>query len=109
MAHKFRESNENGVSIAFTCDACPVQAEGDVDGDKFYFRARWDSWTFSIPSNPADDAVEVSIGAAEGYHYKQDYGVKESWSAGWMELDEAEAFIRQAADEYRAWKQRARG
>ena len=35
--------------------ACPVQAEGTVDGLPFYFRARGGEWTLSVAATPAGE------------------------------------------------------
>lgn len=99
---RFRESTQDGVHIVFTCDQFPVQAEGEVDGERFYFRARWGEMAFNVASNPADDPVSVECGMAEGYRDELGYDDTE-----YLSLDDAEAFIRAAAVKYRAWKQRA--
>jgi len=76
---------------------CPVQGEGSVDGQPFYFRARGNRWTFSVGPNP----VAVLCGDAKGFHYEEAYKPDEEYAAGWMDEDEARRFIEQAAAEYR--------
>lgn len=78
---------------------CPVQSEGTVNGDRFYFRARGNHWSFSV----GDDPVGVSCGLAEGFHHEEEYG-DGPYDAGWMPVEEAEAFIRRAAQLYVAAK-----
>ena len=42
-------------SYTVTCNACPHQAEGQLDdGRWFYFRARHNSWSISIGTSVAD-------------------------------------------------------
>lgn len=100
---KFRETTDNGLHMFFTCDQFPVQAEGGIDGDAFYFRARWGEWSIGIPSNPAHEAIDVHLGAAEGFLREGEYDDTET-----MTLDTAEALIRTSAEQYRAWKARAK-
>lgn len=84
--------SERNIIIRYIGGACPVQAEGTVDGIPFYFRARGDEWSMSIGLDP----VDVSCGFAPGFHYEEDYG-DGPYDAGWMEEDEARAFIEKAA------------
>lgn len=50
----------DGIVADRTCDACPTQYEGEIDGNPFYFRARWGWWTLTVvrpgenPVCPAD-------------------------------------------------------
>ncbi len=68
---------------------CPVQAEGTIDGFRFDFRARGVTWS-----------VEIYDGGAEPWTTHEKYS-DETYAAGWMTEDEARAFIKQAAAEYR--------
>jgi hypothetical protein len=70
---------------------CPVQAEGTIDGSEFYFRARGERWSIGIGSEPVGDPE---------WYYEEPYG-SEPFAAGWMTVEEASAFIEQAADRYR--------
>ena len=45
-------------SLRMTCEACPVQVEGTVDGNGLYFRARWDACR--IPVGVTCEACERS-------------------------------------------------
>lgn len=66
---------------------CPVQAEGTINGHLFYFRARHAHWSIGVGG---DDPC----GEPEWY-YTEPYGT--THEAGWMEEDEARAFITKAA------------
>lgn len=69
---------------------CPVQAEGTIDGEPFYFRARGCSWSIGIGADP------VSLPA---WYCENPYG--KDFDAGWMTITEARAFIEISA---RAWR-----
>jgi hypothetical protein len=77
---------------------CPVQAEGTVGGKPFYFRARGEHWSFRV-AEPGEDPV----GEAYWERYR-DYHVGEQFAAGWMETEEALAFIESAAADFLAGK-----
>jgi hypothetical protein len=83
------------IDITLLGGNCPVQAEGTVNGVPFYFRARGARWTMGIGGdvvgNP-DWRVELPYGT--------------DYEAGWMSLEEAEAFIRIAA---RLWLEQTKG
>lgn len=75
------------IAIALIGGNCPVQAEGDINGEPFYFRARGSRWSMEIGGNPVHGAAE--------WEYGESYG---AWpDAGWMTEDEARAFIAKAA------------
>lgn len=71
---------------------CPVQAEGTIDGEPFYFRARGNRWSIGI----GGDTV-----SAPSWFYQEPYG-KEPFLAGWMSPGQARAFIAEAALKYHA-------
>lgn len=82
---------------------CPVQAEGQVDGEPFYFRARGAHWSMSIGSDTPDTSALGVYGrdvvSNPKWFYEEDFGV---WpDAGWMSEDEARAFIDQAVTKWR--------
>ena len=86
----------------------PVQAEGFVDGNPFYFRARGEHWTMTI-AQPGTDPVDWTASDGAGgwhradhilYHHDEDYG---EWpEAGYMELNVAEGFITRCIAEFRS-------
>ena len=78
------------IEIRLIGGFCPVQAEGTIDGHEFYFRARWDHWSLSI------GVKDVILNP--DWYYDESYGVAPD--AGWMPLEEAEAFILKGARMY---------
>ncbi|WAJ27116.1 hypothetical protein [Antarcticirhabdus aurantiaca] len=76
--------SEQSFRIDWLGGNCPVQAEGEIDGKPFYFRARGERWSMSIGGNDV-------VGEPEWY-YEEPYG-DEDFAAGWMTEDEARAFI----------------
>lgn len=72
---------------------CPVQAEGTVNGNPFYFRARGQAWSLCIGG---EDVV-----AQPEWFWRQSYGT-EPFEAGWMTEDEARGFIQAAAERWAA-------
>src|SRR5215467_2884968 len=106
MSREIRIENLTGL--------CPVQADGMIDDEPFYFRARGDSWSIEIgPGNTHlvvaamekngkyEQSAEADEVRARGcWRYGEDYG---AWpEAGYMPEDEARAFIAKAADLWRA-------
>jgi hypothetical protein len=72
---------------------CPVQAEGTVDGQPFYFRARGDAWEFWV-------GAEADWFTDRAFVIERDYG---TWpDAGWMPQHEALGFMVEAIAAYRA-------
>jgi hypothetical protein len=67
---------------------CPVQAEGTIDGQEFYFRARHEHWSLSIGRDHDGAALWFTTGARD--------------NAGWLDEDEAIALIAEAAKLYLA-------
>ena len=71
---------------------CPVQAEGEIGGARFYFRARGGAWSLSIGGE------DIILGPK--WFYKEAY---KKWPlAGWMPEEEAINFIYEAAARYLA-------
>ncbi len=79
------------IEIAWLGGNCPVQAEGQINGKEFYFRARYNSWSLRIGGSDVVMNPEWS--------HEEDYGYS-PFAAGWMTEDEARAFIAQAARKY---------
>ena len=46
-----------GLIARVTCSACPLQIEGQIDGEEFYFRARGEHWRMGIGGDPVCDPV----------------------------------------------------
>jgi hypothetical protein len=62
-----------GLSYQFTCDAAPVQAEGTFHGNAFYFRSRWDGWTFSLSEDQTIDPVSIQKEDESGFFASGSY------------------------------------
>jgi hypothetical protein len=89
-----RAFHATGATLDTIGGNCPVQAEGTVDGQRFYFRARGEGWQFHVA--PTDE----EIFDAGRMICDEDYGV---WpDAGWMPRHEALGFIVRGISEYRA-------
>lgn len=77
---------------------CPVQAEGEIDGKEFYFRARGGHWSIGIGGDPVTNP---------DWYFEAPYLDKEPethpvvgemhFSAGWMPESAALSFIHTAA------------
>jgi hypothetical protein len=91
-----------------TCDRAPVQYEGAIDSKCFYFRARWDEWSFTV----ADSFKEAITGLSEGELFMRTgrYGDNQHpYAASYMPYEEAERLIRACADEYVAERNNMHG
>lgn len=76
---------------------CPVQSEGFIDGNPYYFRARGSHWTMDI-SAPGEDPVGGGSLYAKG-------GYVGPWpAAGWLPVPAAEKIIADCVSEFRAGK-----
>ncbi|MBY3433418.1 hypothetical protein HFN89_04590 [Rhizobium laguerreae] len=82
----------DGVHIDWLWGYCPVQAEGTVDGQKFYFRARGIRWRIGV----GGDAV-----TNPAWGYGESYG-SGPFAAGWMPEEKARDFIAKAVNLYRS-------
>jgi hypothetical protein len=82
--------DDSRVVIDALGGVCPVQAEGTVDSEPFYFRARGQRWTMSIGGDVLDCA-DWRSGAPRG---------EGEYDAGWMSHDEAWEIIHREADLY---------
>jgi hypothetical protein len=83
------------ITIQYIEGNCPVQAEGRIDGHKFYFRARGKHWSFSVAGEDGD------VFGTDAWEYEEDYPGG-PYAAGWMSEEEARAFIEKAAAVYRS-------
>lgn len=66
---------------------CPVQAEGTVNGQPFYFRARGEHWSMGIGGDP--------VGEPKWYREREWPGGE--YAAGWMDEKEALSLIESTA------------
>ncbi len=80
----------------------PVQAEGTVAGRPFYFRSRYEHWTFSLSEDDEVSPVEIdseAAGAAHGFFREGRYGTRR-FEASYMPVKEARRTIRACAAAY---------
>lgn len=114
------ERSGEGWHGRMTCSACPVQIEGEVDGHAFYFRARWDSWSFGVsrdkltPENGASfDEVyrrrdtrhyprSQAIGGPYAYQVEGDAEGDGEMAGSWMPYSEAWRHIEDSIAKLRA-------
>jgi hypothetical protein len=80
------------IRIDYIGGNCPVQAEGRINGHKFYFRARGEHWSIGVGGDPIMNPA---------WSYEEPYG-DEPFAAGWMTEDEARTFIDKAVGLFRA-------
>jgi hypothetical protein len=95
------------IEIIYTngpCGACPVQAEGFIDGFPFYFRSRGETWSLSISTSCDVDALDdddclFHDEEYRGKNYHLDTKINDGkfFSAGYAERDECMEFIERAA------------
>lgn len=81
----------------------PVQAEGTVNGFPFYFRARYDTWTFSISENPEVDPVDIQMdeqGKKYGFFAEGRVGNEWDYAASYLDDDKARHIIERCVSEY---------
>ena len=89
------------LQFDFTSLAAPVQAEGSVGGRLFYFRARGDTWEFTVAERAGDDPVELSRDAASnGRPWHREGTLPGRFEASWMTLDRATELINECARDY---------
>lgn len=75
---------------------CPVQAEGRINGEPFYFRARGRWWSLSVGGSDV-------VGDPQWYH-EEPWG-EDPYSAGWMDESEARRLIDVGVNLYRRRKE----
>lgn len=89
---------DTGIYIDSIGGQCPVEAEGTIDGEHFYFRSRGERWSLGVGGEIYGDPI---------WQYSEAYG---TWpDAGWITEDQARQFIAQAAAKWRASRQSAAG
>lgn len=74
---------------------CPVQGWGSLDGLHWYFRARWDDWSFEVYPTTCEDELppsETCIWFTQG-----GYG-----NASWMKYSDAWSLIEGAFAAFRS-------
>jgi len=86
------------MKINYTCQAAPLQAEGQIKDKFWYFRARWNSWCLSV-GDSHKDAVSNGIFSIGG-----DYKKEEKDAASWMPKTDGEKFIKFGIESYLKWR-----
>jgi hypothetical protein len=87
----------------FTCPAAPIQAEGTLARHPFYFRARWDDWSFAVSENPGlDPAAITSPDVREDGGWFRGGVFPDPRAASYMPIGEAVKLIQICAREYLA-------
>lgn len=80
-----------GLEMEVTCGACPLQIEGTIDGETFYFRARGERWSMGI----GGDVVMSPVWSMSGPwgHTK--------FEAGWMPEHIGQAIVEKCCELWR--------
>lgn len=82
--------SEPHIEIDAIYGNCPVQADGKINGQPFYFRARGEHWSIGIGKDPIGDPDWEWVGPWGDAPFE----------AGWMEPDVARQLIGYAATAY---------
>ncbi len=82
----------------FYTSESPVQAWGTVAGRRFYFRARYEHWSFSVSDTDDVDPVDIE-GPNQGFYREEKYGTKE-FAASYMPIETAARIIERCARDY---------
>lgn len=96
LAEALVQFNELPAVLTSLGGNCPVQAEGWIDAQRFYFRARGEHWEFHVAANYADLLIN------DLFSMNRAYKPGDRFAAGWMAEHEAVGFIIEAIRIYRA-------
>lgn len=94
--------SENSLKFDYLGGMAPVQAEGTIAGHRFYFRSRYQHWTFSVSEHDDVSPVEIdspASGKAYGFFREGDYG-STPFEASYMPEEEARRIMEACAAEY---------
>lgn len=101
--HAERVAPVSALIYEFTSPAAPVQAEGTIAGQPFYFRARWDEWSFAVSElSGLDPAAITSSDVWEDGGWFRGGTLPDPRAASYMPIGEAEMLIQICAREYLA-------
>ncbi len=89
-----------GLALRFTCTACPVQIEGEIDGLALYFRSRWDSWRLAIAKD-LDQAVGAHRQADAAFYHESSAGLS-GFDASWLDPEQVDQVVRACLTAFRA-------
>ena len=93
------------LSYHITTPAAPVQAEGRLAGQPFYFRARHDAWTFAVATCPDGDPSVLDAECAargDGWWAEGRLGAPSQAAASHLSAADTHALIVQCARAYLA-------
>jgi hypothetical protein len=80
----------------------PVQGFGRLDGLPWYFRARYETWSFRLADTVDGDPVAVQPGRdGSGWYVEREYD-GDLFAAGYMSTDEAWGFVAECIEAHRA-------
>jgi hypothetical protein len=98
------------VRFTVTTPAAPVQAEGDVGGRPFYFRARHDEWSFAVAERAGVDPATVgpeAEAAGDGYYVEGRRGQPWEHRTSFLAAEQVGELIRRCVRRYakaRGWE-----
>jgi hypothetical protein len=84
------------VKIKWLGGNCPVQAEGEINGQPFYFRARGEHWSLEIGECQVDGPDPDAP-----WRYEEPWG-DGPYDAGWMDEKTAREMIARGAEMWAA-------
>jgi hypothetical protein len=89
---------EYDCELRMTCEACPVQVEGTIDGYGLYFRSRWDSWRLAI-AGTTDQAIAAGRSTDAIFYHESCAGV---FDGSWLEPEQLNVAMRACLTAYRS-------
>ena len=82
----------DGLQAEVTCGSCPLQIEGTIDGEPFYFRARDRQWYMGLGGDPINEpAWQMGGPWGDG-----------PTAAGWMPVETGRAIVEECCRVWRA-------
>ena len=88
------------IDIEWLGGNCPVQAEGTIDGKRFYFRARGEHWSLTIHPTASGEYLKWDDDQ-QAWEHEEEWG-DGPFDAGWMPEEVAKRMIETGAMHYRA-------
>jgi len=89
--------SEINLVLERTCDSCPTQYEGSIDGYPLYFRMRWGGWRFTVAEK--EIALHRDARGIRGFNREDDLG-EENRMLSYMADDEAMQIIEDCLIEF---------
>ncbi|MCB2378723.1 hypothetical protein LGH70_14065 [Hymenobacter sp. BT635] len=85
----------------------PIQGTGTVAGNPFYFRSRWDTWSFAISDDPEVDVLDICVPESAKYGFFAEATVSGGpYAASYLPLDTAEQIIKDCCRQYHELRSR---